>query len=173
MRQRSLKTFTYTVFKTPLGYMGAAKTRLGTHTVILPRKRKNEVMKILMDRLGQDCIEDGSGFISFYREISDYFSGKNVSFGGSIDGEGTSDFERRVWSAAASIPWGQVRSYEWVARSIGRPGACRAVGRALSRNRLPIIIPCHRVTKKDGGLGGFADGPAMKISLLKIEGRAI
>jgi methylated-DNA-[protein]-cysteine S-methyltransferase len=173
MRQRSLKMFTYMVFKTPFGYMGAAKTLLGMHTVILPKRGANEVAKILRERLGQDSIEDRSSFSSFFDRTSDYFSGNNVSFDDPIDSEGASDFERRVWSATALIPWGQVRSYEWVARSIGQPGACRAVGRALSRNRLPIIIPCHRVTMKDGGVGGFAYGPAMKRFLLKIEGSAL
>ncbi len=158
------------VFKTPFGHMGAARTRLGMHTVILPKRRADEVEGILKERLGQDIIEDGSSFSSFYSKTSEYFSGKNVSFDDLIDVEGASDFEKRVWSMAAAIPWGQVRSYDWVARSIGQPGAYRAVGRALACNRLPIIIPCHRVTKKDGDIGGFADGPQMKSLLLKIEG---
>lgn len=84
--------------------------------------------------------------------------------------DGATDFEKKVWRAAASIPPGKVRSYEWVARTIGHPRAVRAVGRALSRNRFPVIIPCHRVIKKNGQLGGFAYGSNMKRHLLKLEG---
>jgi O-6-methylguanine DNA methyltransferase len=170
MRQQGPKMFTYTVFKTPLGFMGAAKTVFGMHMVVLPKKNTKEVVKVILGNLGRECVEDGSGFSSFKKNIIEYFSGKPLRFNDPVDFDGASDFEKRVWSAAAEIPWGQSRSYDRIARSIGRPDACRAVGRALSRNRLPIIIPCHRVMMKDGGLGGFADGPRMKRSLLKIEG---
>ena len=68
------------------------------------------------------------------------------------------------------IPRGQVRSYEWIARTIGHPRAARAVGTALSRNKLPIMIPCHRVIRKNGELGGFAYGVSMKRKLLELEG---
>jgi methylated-DNA-[protein]-cysteine S-methyltransferase len=170
MRQQRSKMFTYTVFKTPFGFMGAAKTLLGMHTVVLPRKSAKDVVKVIKGSIGQECFEDGSGFSSFQKRISAFFSGKPVCFHDAVDLDGASDFEKRVWSAAAEVPWGQFRSYGWIARSIGRPGAGRAVGKALSRNRLPILIPCHRVIRKDGGLGGFADGLQMKRALLRIEG---
>jgi O-6-methylguanine DNA methyltransferase len=162
--------FTYTVFKTPFGFMGAAKTAFGMHTVVLPKKSAKEVLKVIIGSLGRGCVEDGSSFSSFKKNIIEYFSGKPLRFNDPVDFDGASDFEKRVWSSAADIPWGQFSSYGHIARSISRPDACRAVGMALSRNRLPIIIPCHRVMMKDGGLGGFADGPRMKRLLLKIEG---
>ena len=68
---------------------------------------------------------------------------------------------------------GEVRSYGWVAKSIGNGRARRAVGRALSRNRIPIVIPCHRVVRKDGDIGGFSSGVPMKRVLLKIEGHVL
>ena len=150
--------------------MGAARTQQGIHTVILPKRRNDEVVGMLKESLGRDIIEDRSGFNSLRDELSGYFAGSKTVFDGNIDLDGASDFEKRVWSSALNIPWGQVRSYGWIARSIGMPGASRAVGGALSHNRLPMIVPCHRVTKKDGGIGGFADGLAMKRLLLKIEG---
>lgn len=79
-------------------------------------------------------------------------------------------FERAVYRAAAAIPRGQTRSYGWVARRIGRPGAARAVGNALHRNPFAPRIPCHRVVRADGTLGGYAGGPARKRSLLRREG---
>ncbi len=79
------------------------------------------------------------------------------------------DFEWKVLNATAKIPIGQTRSYKWVAKTIGRPKAVRAVGQALSKNPFLIIIPCHRVIKEDGSLGGYAGGPNKKAALLKIE----
>jgi len=79
-------------------------------------------------------------------------------------------FERDVWRALQTIPYGQCVSYQWVAIQIGRPMATRAVGNAVGNNPIPIIIPCHRVIRKDGSLGGFSSGLSIKRALLKIEG---
>ncbi|MBN1587670.1 MAG: MGMT family protein [Candidatus Omnitrophica bacterium] len=81
-----------------------------------------------------------------------------------------SPFQRKVYRAILKIPKGQTRSYGWVAEQAGRPGAARAVGNALHRNQLSPLIPCHRVVKSDGSLGGFAKGLAAKRRLLKAEG---
>ena len=82
---------------------------------------------------------------------------------------GCSSFERRVWKVTSTIPAGQTRTYQWLARRIGNPHATRAVGRALSRNPLQIVIPCHRVIRKDGSLGGYALGKGKKRVLLRKE----
>lgn len=84
-----------------------------------------------------------------------------------------SQFQRAVYRAACRIPRGQTRSYQWVARRIGRPGAARAVGSALSRNPFAPRVPCHRVVRADGSLGGFAGGPARKRRLLRREGASV
>jgi O-6-methylguanine DNA methyltransferase len=81
-----------------------------------------------------------------------------------------SEFERAVLRKALEIPKGEVRSYSWVAREIGRPKAVRAVGNALGNNPVPILIPCHRVVRSDGSIGNYALGPSMKIDLLANEG---
>lgn len=78
-------------------------------------------------------------------------------------------FEWKVLKATCQIPLGQTRSYKWVAQKIGHPKAVRAVGRALGKNPFLIIVPCHRVIKEDGSLGGYAKGLAMKQSLLFLE----
>jgi len=87
-----------------------------------------------------------------------------------IDGLAGTDFEKAVWRAAMKIPRGEVRSYQWIANAIGRPKAARAVGNALNRNPLPIIVPCHRVIRKNGNIGGFAGGSKKKKGLLQAEG---
>jgi O-6-methylguanine DNA methyltransferase len=93
-------------------------------------------------------------------------SGAGVSF----EGHGLSRFETAVLRQTAEIPPGEVRPYAWVAAAIGQPGAVRAVGRALGRNPVPLLIPCHRVVRTDGTLGGYALGPACKRALLAAEG---
>lgn len=79
------------------------------------------------------------------------------------------DFEKKVLKITSLIPLGEVRSYQWVAKKIGRPKAVRAVGTALKKNPYPIIIPCHRVIKSDGSLGGYAKGKELKKKLLLLE----
>lgn len=79
-------------------------------------------------------------------------------------------FEKRVFEAVSKIPPGQVRSYKWVARMAGSPFAHRAAGNALNKNPYPVIIPCHRVIKSDGSIGGYSRGLGLKKRLLKREG---
>ncbi|MBM3251439.1 MAG: MGMT family protein [Candidatus Omnitrophica bacterium] len=82
---------------------------------------------------------------------------------------GLSDFEKKVLKITSQIPLGEVRSYQWVARKLGKPKATRAVGQALKKNPYPIIIPCHRVIKSDGSLGGYVKGKRLKKKLLLFE----
>lgn len=80
-----------------------------------------------------------------------------------------SSFAKKVYLAVAKIPFGEVRSYKWVARQAGRPGACRAVGQILKRNPCPLIMPCHRVVKSDSKPGGYIFGEKNKKELLGLE----
>ena len=81
-----------------------------------------------------------------------------------------SAFQRQILLEERKIPRGEVRSYGWLARSIGKPGAARAFGNALAANPFPLVIPCHRALRSDGSIGGFQGGPAMKRELLEMEG---
>jgi len=87
-----------------------------------------------------------------------------------VDLSGLTEFQQAVLRKTADIPPGQLRPYGWVAREIGKPGATRAVGSALNRNPVPVLIPCHRVGRSDGTVGQYAYGPEMKRSLLRAEG---
>ena len=80
------------------------------------------------------------------------------------------EFQMKVYSAVSKIPKGEVRSYKWVAKQIGNPKACRAVGNALNKNPYAPLVPCHRIIKSDGSIGGFAKGITLKKRLLKKEG---
>ncbi|MDF1493176.1 methylated-DNA--[protein]-cysteine S-methyltransferase [Caproiciproducens sp. CPB-2] len=102
------------------------------------------------------------------RQLSEYFSGIRKAFDLPLRAEGT-EFQKTVWAALRSIPYGETRSYGQVAKSIGRPSASRAVGMANNKNPILILTPCHRVVGSDGGLVGYAGGLERKEQLLKLE----
>lgn len=101
-------------------------------------------------------------------ELEKYFSGKLKSFTVPVALHGT-PFQRTVWQALREIPYGETRTYQQIAEDIGNPKACRAVGAANGRNPIWIIIPCHRVIGKDGGMTGYAGGLEAKGFLLELE----
>jgi len=103
-------------------------------------------------------------------DLANYWRGKRVDFSKyPLELASYPPFSKKVWAQTRLIPYGEVRSYKWVAERIGSKGF-QAVGKALGNNPFPIIVPCHRVIKEDGGLGGFSSGLAIKRRLLKIEG---
>ncbi|HSE06226.1 MAG TPA: methylated-DNA--[protein]-cysteine S-methyltransferase, partial [Methylomirabilota bacterium] len=95
-------------------------------------------------------------------EIHEYLRGQRAFFRVPVDLAAVPDFQRRVLEAARMIPFGEARPYAWIAARIGHPRAVRAVGTALGRNPVPLILPCHRVWRSDGGLGGYIFGAAVK-----------
>ncbi|GGE78836.1 methylated-DNA--[protein]-cysteine S-methyltransferase [Sphingomonas prati] len=101
-------------------------------------------------------------------QLEDYFAGRATGFDVPLDLRGTA-FQREVWAALRTIPYGKTRSYVAIARQIGRPDASRAVGAANGRNPVSIIVPCHRVVGSAGALTGFAGGMAVKARLLRLE----
>lgn len=103
------------------------------------------------------------------KQLGQYFSGKRRAFDLPLSPHGT-DFQRRVWKALQTIPYGQTISYAELARRVGNPKASRAVGLANGRNPLSIIVPCHRVIGADGSLTGYGGGLAIKAFLLRLEG---
>jgi len=112
----------------------------------------------------------GSDVLQRAREqLEAYFEGRLRAFDLPLAPAGTA-FQRQVWAALATIPWGQTRSYGELAAAIGRPGSARAVGAANGRNPLPIVVPCHRVIGADGSLTGFGGGLPAKRHLLQLEG---
>lgn len=104
------------------------------------------------------------------RQLREYFSGQRTAFELPLDFRGT-EFQRKVWSALLTIPFGETRSYAQIAEQIGSPAAVRAVGAANGRNPLSIVAPCHRVVGSNGKLTGFAGGLETKAKLLSLERR--
>ena len=104
------------------------------------------------------------------RQLRDYFEGKRESFSLKLEFTGT-NFQKKVWKALLTIPFGETRSYAQIAQQIGTPTAVRAVGAANGKNPISIIAPCHRVIGSNGKLTGFAGGMEAKAFLLKLEGK--
>lgn len=102
-------------------------------------------------------------------EIHEYLRGQRAFFRVPVDLTAVPDFQRSVLQAARRIPFGEGRPYAWIAEQIGHPRAVRAVGTALGRNPVPLILPCHRVWRSDGGLGGYIFGAAVKDRLAALE----
>lgn len=102
-------------------------------------------------------------------ELSEYLAGTRAFFSVPVDLSEAPAFQQKVLKAAQEIPFGQARPYAWVARRVGHPRAVRAVGTALGRNPVPLIVPCHRVLRSDGGPGGYIFGVGVKSRLLELE----
>ncbi|HXI85062.1 MAG TPA: methylated-DNA--[protein]-cysteine S-methyltransferase [Verrucomicrobiae bacterium] len=103
------------------------------------------------------------------RKLQQYAEGKSVRWEIPLDLSSGTIFQRQVWHALTKIPYGETRSYGWIAKQIGKPKASRAVGAACGANPVPVIVPCHRVIAGDGSLGGFGGGLPMKRRLLSLE----
>ena len=102
------------------------------------------------------------------RQVQEYFEGRRRQFTTPLDLEGT-DFQLRVWQALQTIPYGETRSYRWLASAVDCPRGYQAVGQANGANPVCVIVPCHRVINSDGGLGGYAGGIDTKRALLQLE----
>lgn len=121
--------------------------------------------------LGREDLDrqEGSHLDRLINELTRYLNGEAVDFEVELDLAGCTDFQRRVYEAARLIPRGETRSYGWVAERCGSPRGSRAIGQALKRNPVVIVIPCHRVIAGDGGIGGFGSGLDWKRLLLRWE----
>ncbi|MEA2457564.1 MAG: methylated-DNA-[protein]-cysteine S-methyltransferase [Thermoleophilaceae bacterium] len=116
-------------------------------------------------------VDGEHAFEATVAQLEEYFAGERTAFDVSLEFAGTA-FERRVWHEVRAIPYGQTVTYAEIARRVGSPSACRAVGRANGRNPIAVIVPCHRVIGSDGSLTGYAGGIEMKRALLDLERRA-
>ena len=104
-----------------------------------------------------------------FEQLNEYLKGERKTFDLDLEPEGT-DFQKDVWNALLDVPYGKTISYSELAKASGHPRAVRAVGGAMHSNPTPIVIPCHRVIRSDGSIGGYALGPDLKTRLLKLEG---
>ena len=158
----------YTVFETTLGWIGIVASPAGLLAVTLPQNTRQQVTNSLGEPVKQ-AVFTPQTFNDLEQRFRQYYSGKKTIFTDELDYSHAAAFQKQVWEAARLIPYGETRSYGWVAQQIGKPRAARAVGQALGKNPFLIIVPCHRVIAGDGTLGGFGGGLEMKEKLLKLE----
>lgn len=151
-----------------MGWVGILASAKGLLATALPQPSAQEAQQRLGKSVNQ-ATRSPRLFTDLVERLKVYFSGKKVGFPDELDLSGATPFQREVWEITRLIPYGETRTYLWVAEQIKRPRAPRAVGQALRRNPFPIIVPCHRVVASDGGLGGFGGGVEMKRYLLRLE----
>jgi methylated-DNA-[protein]-cysteine S-methyltransferase len=154
---------------TKVGWIGILSSASGLLRTTLPQPSAQEAHQLLGVK---DATRSPDLFEDLLQRFRLYFSGHKVTFPDRLDLSNATTFQRRVWEMTRPIAYGDTRSYRWVAEQIEKPGAARAVGQALARNPLPIIVPCHRVLSSNGLLGGYSGGLEMKKYLLKLEALA-
>lgn len=160
----------YTVTDSPFGPLLLAGTPRGLVRLGLPNQDRDELLVELATRVSPRVLETARPFDEARRELDLYFAGKLTEFELPLDWRLSRDFRRRALRAIARIPYGQTRSYTQVATSAGNEKAVRAAGTACGTNPLPLVVPCHRVLRSGGALGGYGGGLPMKESLLRLEG---
>jgi methylated-DNA-[protein]-cysteine S-methyltransferase len=148
----------------PVGALKLVASDAGLAAILWPNDDPARV------RLGEPVVsETHPVLLEAERQLKEYFDGRRKAFDLKLDFNGT-EFQRKVWAALLTIPYGETRSYAQIARQIGRPDAVRAVGAANGRNPISIVAPCHRVIGSTGKLTGFAGGLETKAFLLALEG---
>lgn len=159
----------YSVFTTPIGLTGLVASSKGLLRLINKLPSERSIEKHLLSLTHGKITKNPSEFKDLIKQFSSYFAGNLKNFEFPLDLRLGTPFQQRVWKRLTTIPYGKTRSYKWLASAIKNPQACRAVGNANGKNPLSIIIPCHRVVRENGGLGGYTGGTNIKRYLLQLE----
>jgi methylated-DNA-[protein]-cysteine S-methyltransferase len=154
----------------PLGRLLVAVTSRGVLRVAFEEEDRDRVLAQIAREVSPRILESAGATDEARRELEEFFETERTRFGLKVDRRLIHGVARDVLLATSRIPYGQTSTYGTVARTIGRPTASRAVGRALGSNPIPIVIPCHRVIGASGSLTGYAGGLERKIALLELEG---
>jgi methylated-DNA-[protein]-cysteine S-methyltransferase len=156
---------------TPVGLLGLADAGRGLSRLSFIRREDDFVADLLAVYRGRPVLQ--GPLDTARRQLDRYFGGRRLDFGLDVDLSLLSDFDRKVLEATARIPAGSVGSYSSVAKAAGNARACRAAGNALNKNPVAIVVPCHRILRSDGSIGGYGGGLPRKEWLLKHEGATL
>jgi methylated-DNA-[protein]-cysteine S-methyltransferase len=159
----------YATVDSPFGSLLLAKTPRGLVRLGLPNEDFEPMLVDLAGRISPRVMEAPVRLDEERRELDDYFAGRRRRFELPIDWQLSHGFHLRARQGIAAIPYGETRTYTDLARNAGNERAVRAAGSACSRNPIPLVVPCHRVLRSDGSLGGYAGGLEMKERLLEME----
>lgn len=162
----------YRTLDTPVGTLLLAATARGLVRVAYPAQGHDQVLQALAAGLSPRILNAPGRLDAAARQIDEYFAGRRRVFDLPLDFGLARGFRREVLGLLPGIGYGQTASYAAVAAAAGHPRAVRAVGSACAANPLPVVVPCHRVIRSDGSLGGYAGGPAAKQALLTLEDAA-
>jgi len=169
----SEKYFKHAIFLTTWGWAGFVVDRKGLRIFILPEERKEDVLFRIRKELKSNSLsEDNRGWESLIKKVKEYYTGKKVDFTDyQLNLENYTNFQQEILQTVRKIPYGEIRSYKETAEAAGYPRAYRAVGNVMRNNPLPLIVPCHRVIKSDGSLGGFSgkEKNALKGKMIDLE----
>jgi methylated-DNA-[protein]-cysteine S-methyltransferase len=160
----------YASADSPFGTLLLAQTPRGLVRVGLPNQDYEALLAELAAKVSPRVLEAPARLDEARRELDRYFAGELREFALPLDWSLSHGFRQRVLERIAAIPYGETRTYTEMATGAGNPRAVRAAGSACGSNPIPVVVPCHRVLRLSGGLGGYAGGLAMKESLLALEG---
>lgn len=160
----------YGFAESPFGPLLVATTKRGLVRVAYPDLRPDEVLERLAEEISPRVLESPQATEEIRRQLEEYFERKRRTFAVPVDLSAVKGFGNKILRQTARIPFGSVATYRDVATRAGRPQAVRAAGNALGANPVPIVVPCHRVVRTGGGLGGYTGGVERKITLLELEG---
>lgn len=163
-----MKKIYYTSLDTKIGKIYLAGSEKGLRQLALTPREWRTFVEKTEEKNGASLIADGSKLKNVQKKLKDYLAGRKVEFKEKFDWEGFTPFQKKVWAQMLKIPYGQTKSYKWLAEKINIKSP-RAVGQACGSNPLPIVVPCHRVIASDGSLGGFGGGLGLKAKLLALE----
>ena len=169
-RSRGLVDVAVSETDSPIGRLLVAVTKRGVARIAFESEDREAVLGELAARLSPRLLESTAATDALRRELDEYFGGRRHAFDVSADLSLAHGFRADTLRATARIPDGAVRTYGQLATDIGHPGAARAIGNAVGSNPVPIVVPCHRVLRSGGALGGYGGGIERKIALLDIEG---
>src|SRR5262249_34914823 len=159
----------YAVLDSPVGRLVGAVTDKGLMSLAYDDGELDAILDSIARRLSPRIVERRAALDPVARELDEYFAGKRRQFEIPIDWSLVHGFGRRVLGAAVAIPYGEVATYGEVAARAGVPTGARAAGNALGHNPMPIVVPCHRVVRSGGALGGYTGGIDRKQKLLAVE----
>jgi methylated-DNA-[protein]-cysteine S-methyltransferase len=168
--KEGLADLSYAPIDSPFGTLLLAATKRGLVRVAFPEEGVDRVLERLAARVSPRIVEASSALEGMRRELEEYFDGGRRQFELPLDWTLVGPFGRRVLRVTSEIPYGRVSSYRDVATEAGSPRGSRAAGNALGANPLPIVVPCHRVLRSGGALGGYGGGVERKRWLLELEG---
>ena len=168
--ERGVLDVAYSWVDSPLGRLTVAATPRGLVRVAYPSRPLDVVLEELAGRVSPRILEAPARLDAVRRELEEYFEGRRRRFELPLDWSLTRGFVRRVLQVTARIRFGDLRNYAEVAAGAGSPRAVRAAGNALGANPIPVVVPCHRVIRTGGALGGYTGGLERKEFLLSLEG---